>query len=31
MEHLPLEFFEPLVRRVFAHPKNSMYEASISR
>jgi predicted HD phosphohydrolase len=31
MEHLPLEFFEPLVRRVFAHPKNSMYEASIPR
>jgi predicted HD phosphohydrolase len=31
MEHLPLEFFEPLVRRVFAQPKNSMYEASIPR
>ena len=30
-EHLPLEFFEPLVRRVFAEPKNSMYQASIPR
>ncbi len=28
---LPLEFFEPMLRRVFAHPKNSMYEASIPR
>ena len=25
MECLPLEFFEPMVRRVFLDPKNSMY------
>jgi predicted HD phosphohydrolase len=31
MPCLPLEFFEPLVRRLFAQPKNSMYEASIPR
>ena len=30
-ECLPLEFFEPMVRRVFAQPKNSMYKASIPR
>ena len=29
MECLPLEFFEPMVRRVFSQPKNSMYQASI--
>ena len=29
MQHRPLEFFEPMVRRVFAQPKNSMYKASI--
>ncbi len=27
METLPLEFFEPMVRRVFAKPRNSMYKA----
>ena len=31
MECLPLEFFEPMVRRVFSQPKNSMYQASISQ
>ena len=31
MQGLPLEFFEPMVRRVFAQPKNSMYKASIPR
>jgi predicted HD phosphohydrolase len=31
MECLPLEFFEPMVRRLFAGPKNSMYQASIPR
>jgi len=29
VQHRPLEFFEPMVRRVFAQPKNSMYKASI--
>ncbi len=29
MECLPLEFFEPMVRRLFSQPKNSMYKASI--
>ncbi len=28
-EHLPLEFFEPMVRRVLAQPKNSMYHAAL--
>jgi predicted HD phosphohydrolase len=28
---LPLEFFEPMLRRVFAQPRNSMYAASIPR
>jgi predicted HD phosphohydrolase len=31
MECLPLEFFEPMVRRVFGEPRNSMYQASIPR
>ena len=29
MEHAPLEFFEPMVRRVFLNPKNSMYLKSM--
>lgn len=28
-EHLPLEFFEPMLRRVFAQPKNSVYKAAV--
>jgi predicted HD phosphohydrolase len=28
-ETLPLEFFEPMLRRVFAQPKNSMYRAAM--
>ena len=27
-EHLPLEYFEPMLRRVFAQPKNSVYKAA---
>lgn len=29
-EHLPLSFFEPMVRRVFAQPKNSIYKAAMN-
>jgi len=28
-EFLPLEFFEPMLRRVFAQPRNSIYKAAI--
>lgn len=28
-ETLPLAFFEPMLRRVFAQPKNSMYKAAL--
>lgn len=28
-EYLPLAFFEPMVRRVLAQPKNSMYQAAL--
>ena len=30
-ETLPLEFFEPLVKRVMAVPKNTIYKASLER
>ncbi|WP_394562029.1 HD domain-containing protein [Aquipseudomonas alcaligenes] len=29
-EALPLEFFEPMLRRVFAQPKQSLYKAAMS-
>ncbi|MGZ3427315.1 MAG: HD domain-containing protein [Polyangia bacterium] len=29
-ETLPLSFFEPMLRRVFAQPKNSIYRAALS-
>jgi len=29
-EHLPLSFFEPMLRRVFAQPKNSIYKAAMA-
>lgn len=28
-ETLPLDFFEPMLRRVFANPKNSIYKAAL--
>ena len=28
LECAPLEFFEPMVRRLFTHPKNSMYRST---
>jgi predicted HD phosphohydrolase len=28
-ESLPLDFFEPMVRRVFAHPKRSIYKNAL--
>ncbi|MDG1581336.1 HD domain-containing protein [Pseudomonas sp. GOM6] len=30
-ETLPLEFFEPMLRRVFAQPKQSLYMAAVER
>ena len=30
-ETLPLEFFEPMLRRVFAQPKQSIYKAAVGR
>ena len=30
-ETLPLSFFEPMLRRVFAQPKNSIYKAAMER
>ena len=30
-EILPLEFFEPMLRNVFAKPKNSFYQRAIER
>ncbi len=30
-EILPLEFFEPMLRRVFARPKNSLYQRAVER
>ena len=30
-ETLPLEFFEPMLRRVFAQPKHSIYKAAVER
>ncbi|HSC82216.1 MAG TPA: HD domain-containing protein, partial [Pseudomonas sp.] len=30
-EALPLEFFEPMLRRVFAQPKQSIYKAAMER
>jgi predicted HD phosphohydrolase len=30
-ETLPLEFFEPMLRRVFAQPKQSIYKAAVER
>ncbi|MGL4315410.1 MAG: HD domain-containing protein [Pseudomonas sp.] len=30
-ETLPLEFFEPMLRRVFAQPKQSIYKAAMER
>jgi predicted HD phosphohydrolase len=30
-ETLPLEFFEPLLRRVFAEPRQSIYKAAVER
>ncbi|AUT71249.1 metal-dependent phosphohydrolase [Paraburkholderia hospita] len=30
-ETLPLEFFEPMVRRVFAEPKRTLYEATFKK
>jgi predicted HD phosphohydrolase len=29
-ENLPLSFFEPMLRRVFAQPKNSLYQAAMT-
>ena len=29
-EALPLQFFEPMLRRVFAQPKNSIYTSAMS-
>ncbi|HWV10918.1 MAG TPA: phosphohydrolase, partial [Pseudomonas sp.] len=28
-ETLPLSFFEPMLRRVFAQPKNTLYKAVV--
>jgi predicted HD phosphohydrolase len=30
-ETLPLDFFEPMLRRVLAHPKHTIYKAAIDR
>lgn len=30
-EHLPLEYFEPMLRRVFAQPRQSIYKAVMER
>jgi predicted HD phosphohydrolase len=30
-ETLPLEFFEPMVRRVFAEPKRTLYKAAFEK
>jgi predicted HD phosphohydrolase len=31
VETLPLEFFEPMVRRVFAEPKRTQYKAAFEK